>query len=412
MTEKLDLKLSRRRQLAPFVERALSIAITEADNVETQHIKRLITGALWISVVMPLPVVIQLAMADAPLAALAIAASGLGSVVVLVGVWLRPSSYPRIFHLVVGVNLGISIAMTLMFGGFLESGINFIWAVVLLVGAVAVFGDRRATAWLVVTVVAFIVTSLAVLQIGPLYEHPNPALGAAITFVLVLGFVYFVLWYYVRQRAELLQLSDGLLKNILPPVIAERLKNSGESIADEYDSASILFADVADFTPMSSAMTPQELVGLLDDVFSDFDAMVEVRGLEKIKTIGDAYMVASGIPIPRNDHAEALCDLALEMREHVRTRTYGGRSVEFRIGINSGPVVAGIIGTKKFSYDLWGDSVNTASRMESAGRPGRIQITQATKELVEDTFACEAGGVVDVKGKGPMPIWFVEGHAG
>jgi guanylate cyclase len=157
-------------------------------------------------------------------------------------------------------------------------------------------------------------------------------------------------------------------------------------------------------------MTPTELVTLLDDVFRDFDALVEAKGLEKIKTIGDAYMVASGVPTPRDDHAQALCDLALEMRDHIRERTYGGRNIECRIGINSGPVVAGIIGNKKFSYDLWGDSVNTASRMESSGQPGRIQISEATMRHVSEDFVCEPGGIVDVKGKGPMSVWFVEGR--
>jgi guanylate cyclase len=161
---------------------------------------------------------------------------------------------------------------------------------------------------------------------------------------------------------------------------------------------------------MSAELTPTDLVSLLDEVFSDFDDLVDTCGLEKIKTIGDAYMVASGVPTARHDHAEALCDLALDMQELVHARTYGGHHLEFRIGISSGPVVAGVIGSKKFSYDLWGDSVNTASRMESFGQPGRIQVTETTMHLVHDDFICEPGGTIDVKGKGPMPVWFVEGR--
>lgn len=138
--------------------------------------------------------------------------------------------------------------------------------------------------------------------------------------------------------------------------------------------------------------------------------MVESRGLEKIKTIGDAYMVAAGVPQARADHAHAICDLALDMQQMVDGRRFGGREISFRIGINSGNVVAGIIGTRKFSYDLWGDAVNVASRMESLGRAGRIQITEATWDLVHEDFICESGGLVDVKGKGQMSVWFLEGR--
>jgi len=347
-------------------QRALSLAVLEGDSRETAHVKRLITGALWFSLLFPWPIVVQMLAEGAPLAALAISMSFVSSSVVLLVMWLRPSSYPGIFHVVVGSNLAVSVAMTLMFGGLLASGINFIWAITLIIGAVAVFADRRATTWLIVAIVALIASTAAAAVIDPLYENPNAELGAVISLVIVMTFVFFVFLYYVRQRAALQQLSDGLLLNILPEPIAERLKSSNDTIADEYASSSILFADVAGFTPMSANMAPTDLVSLLDEVFSDFDDLVDSRGLEKIKTIGDAYMVASGIPKPRNDHAEALCDLALEMRDLVRTRMYGGRHLEFRIGINSGPVVAGVIGSKKFSYDLWGDSVNTASRMESA----------------------------------------------
>ncbi len=156
---------------------------------------------------------------------------------------------------------------------------------------------------------------------------------------------------------------------------------------------------------MSADMAPSELVDLLDDVFTAFDLLVEERGLEKIKTIGDAYMVAAGVPRPREDHAQILCDLALAVRDLVATREFQGRRVTFRIGINSGPVVAGVIGTTKFSYDLWGDSVNTASRMESSGTAGEIQITDETKRLVEHDFICELKGTVEVKGKGSMTVW-------
>ena len=186
------------------------------------------------------------------------------------------------------------------------------------------------------------------------------------------------------------------------------LRNEPQTIADHLEGASILFADVVDFTPMSASMTPIELVEVLNEVFSRFDLLVDKYGLEKIKTIGDRYMVTSGVPRPRHDHAQAL-----DMRDHVERSEYGGRKLAFRIGINSGPVVAGVIGRKKFIYDLWGDAVNTASRMESHGHSSIIQNTRATHELIRDVFTCEPQGTVNIKGKGEIRVWYVTGkHAG
>jgi class 3 adenylate cyclase len=165
------------------------------------------------------------------------------------------------------------------------------------------------------------------------------------------------------------------------------------------------------FTPRSEGLSPAEVVGLLDRLFSHFDTLAERHGLEKIKTIGDAYMVASGVPIPRPDHARALALLALEMVEAMRPAgAVGDLELQIRVGINSGPVVAGVIGRKKFLYDLWGDAVNTASRMESQGTAGDIQITRATYELLKDEFVCEPRGTVTVKGKGDMETWYLIGR--
>ena len=200
-----------------------------------------------------------------------------------------------------------------------------------------------------------------------------------------------------------------LLLNILPKEISDALKAERRTIADQYTAVSILFADVVGFTPMAAKMTPMELVGLLNQVFLCFDGLVEKYDLEKIKTIGDCYMVASGVPRRRSDHATALVDLALDMHAAVAGTRFGGRQLSFRIGINSGPVVAGIIGRKKFTYDLWGESVNLASRMESHGRARCIQITRSTYELVKDAFYCEAMGLIEVKGAGQMAVWHVLG---
>jgi class 3 adenylate cyclase len=223
------------------------------------------------------------------------------------------------------------------------------------------------------------------------------------------------LFNLIRQAesalAEALRRSDLLLDNVLPPVIAGRLKKSERTIAESFNGASILFADIAGFTPMSEAMAPAELVQLLDDLFSRIDALVQKHGLEKIKTIGDAYMVAAGIPVRRGDHAEAIvafaCDLKSTVTEFNRET---GRSLRLRIGINSGPVTAGVIGKVRFLYDLWGDSVNTASRMESHGVPDEIHVTEETRRLLIDSYVFEDRGEIEVKGKGPMRTYFVRGR--
>jgi len=198
------------------------------------------------------------------------------------------------------------------------------------------------------------------------------------------------------------------LLNILPGPVAERLKAESGVIADLYESASVLFADLVGFTPMSESLSAEELVKWLNDVYSSFDAMVERHDIEKIRTIGDGYMVAAGVPNSRADHAAAITRLALEIRDYVAALPpVRGHEINVRIGINSGPIVGGVIGTHKFQYDVWGDVVNTAARMESHGVPGRIQITEATRELLGDEFVCEARGPIDVKGKGQIATWFV-----
>ena len=213
----------------------------------------------------------------------------------------------------------------------------------------------------------------------------------------------------VALRAEQ-ERSEALIKNVLPSSIAERLKAATGSIADHVEAASILFADVVDFTPFAQRLSPAEVVGTLDHLFSHFDTLVERHGLEKIKTIGDCYMAAAGVPDPCADHAERAAFLALDIQAAVASSTIADRDgLRLRIGINSGPVTAGVIGTKRFLYDLWGDAVNTASRMESNGSPGEIQITRATYELLKDEFVCRPRGTIDVKGKGPMETWYLVG---
>lgn len=231
--------------------------------------------------------------------------------------------------------------------------------------------------------------------------------------------MFAVMFYAVRQlnRAEGAaerehQRSERLLVNILPAKIAERLKERPDDvIADAYREASVLFADMEGFTARATDLPPADLVGFLNRVFTRLDGIVERHGLEKIKTTGDAYMVVSGLPEPRADHAAALADLALDMRDALAGLIDPrGRPVAVRIGLASGTVVAGVVGTRKFYYDVWGDAVNTASRMESTGEVGKIQVAPQTYELLADRFEFEDRGVIDVRGKGPMRTWFLLGR--
>jgi class 3 adenylate cyclase len=201
--------------------------------------------------------------------------------------------------------------------------------------------------------------------------------------------------------------SDKLLFSILPERIAEKLKQGRETIAEEFSSASVLFADIVNFTPLSARFEPREVVDMLNELFSGFDQLVDKYSVEKIQVAGDGYMLAAGVPTPRKNHALILADLALEMMDYVKRHKFlGGRHpIEIRIGLNSGPLIGGVIGRKKFVYALWGDMVNTASRMESHGASGKIQITRATYELIRDHFECEYIGEIDVKGKGKLEAW-------
>jgi len=213
-----------------------------------------------------------------------------------------------------------------------------------------------------------------------------------------------------KERERLARENERLLLNILPEPIANRLRNGEPVIADRFDDVTLLFADIVGFTILSASMSPSELLRVLNEVFTAFDELVERAGLEKIKTIGDAYMVVGGMSTASADHTVRVAAMALELTEAVsRMDTAVRLGIRFRIGIHCGPVVAGVIGTKKFIYDIWGDTVNMASRMESLSVPGRIQVTHAVKERLEGRYVLEPRGLVNVKGKGPTATWFIVG---
>ena len=215
------------------------------------------------------------------------------------------------------------------------------------------------------------------------------------------------------------KLAERLLLNVLPSSIAHRLKGRPEvatdrfaaAIADSFPEVTVLFADIVGFTKFSETLTAELLVAMLNDIFSRFDDIADHHGLEKIKTIGDSYMAAAGLPIPVGDHPQRAALMALDMIEAMhRFNARSRHQLSLRIGLATGPVVAGVIGQRKFVYDLWGDVVNTASRMESHSLPGRIQLSDATRQRLDDSFQLESRGPIDVKGKGPLPTWFLNGH--
>ena len=335
-----------------------------------------------------------------------------------IAVFSRTRDFPWLLR--VG-QLDILLAPTLSMiplGGFLDSAGVGLWGILAPLGALVFSDVRSAVRWYAAFAVVFLGSGFAGELIGPIWE-PLPVwfTSTMLALNIVVGgtMMFTLLAVFAGQRRDALAAlrqeqakAENLLLNILPRSIAEKLKNETQPIADEFGSASILFADVVDFTPWSERLLPAEVVGFLDHLFSQFDELAERHGLEKIKTIGDCYMVAAGVPNPRPDHARALALMALDMLDAMRSDDRVGRlGLELRVGINSGPVVAGVIGRKRFLYDLWGDAVNTASRMESHGTPGRIQITRATYDLLVDEFECEPRGTITVKGKGEVEAWYL-----
>jgi len=294
-------------------------------------------------------------------------------------------------------------------GGFVNGSVVVLWSLICPLGAMLFDEPRHAPRWFL----AFI--SLVALSafLQPYVRFSNNLSSALIIFffamnVIAVGsLVFMMIFYFVSQKNMFQQKSETLLLNILPREIAAILKNESRTIADHYQEASVLFADMVGFTPLSAQLPPVEMVELLNEVFSFFDSLLDKYGVEKIRTIGDSYMIAAGVPRGRPDHAQALARMALEMRDYISTHTFNGQRVSFRIGINSGSMIAGVIGRRKFVYDVWGDAVNIASRMESHGLGGAVQITQTTYELIKDEFVCEPRGTVNVKGKGEMDVWLV-----
>lgn len=341
---------------------------------------------------------------------------------VSIAVFAFTGNFPLFRFSEMALILTVPFILGLLLGGFVNSSAVVLWSLLAPIGALVFDGPRQAIKWFIAYLLLIVASSLLAPYIRTTNNLPPWVLLAF--FLMNLGtisLVAFVLLYaFIRERNSALaqvrverEKSDTLLLNILPREIAPRLKNNPGTIADGYECASILFADIVNFTPWSAELPPAEMVAMLNEIFSYFDSLLEPHGVEKIRTIGDNYMCVAGVPTPRPDHAQTLARMALAMREYIRGRPpRNGKHLDFRIGINSGPLVAGVIGTKKFVYDVWGDPVNVASRMESNSIPGKIQIGRATYELIKNEFVCEPRGIMDIKGKGKVATWFLVGEKG
>jgi adenylate cyclase len=401
---------------APLRDRALSIGADPRDTADERFRKRLLVGVAL--VILPVAflwgclywIIGEHGVALTPWAYAA------GSTISLV-VFARTRDFAFLRTTQQLLILLAPAAGTVMLGGLDESSSVILWSLFAPLGAVAFDRPGRAWPWFA----GFVATILLALGLSEVVRPDGADLPEAFvrTFdvlnIVVVSLIAMVLLVTFARGREVAQARvEALLLNVLPADVAQRLQSDPNAIADHFDEASILFADVVDFTPLSSRLDAREVVGLLDRLFTSFDELVDRYDVEKIKTIGDCYMAAAGVPRQRPDHAQALAGLALEMRECAKRCLPDGdnHDLRLRIGISSGPVVAGVIGRRRFLYDLWGDTVNMASRMESHGMPDEIQITRSTWELLRDDFVTEPIGLVEVKGKGEIETWRLVGPHG
>jgi adenylate cyclase len=315
-----------------------------------------------------------------------------------------------------GSGILLPLWLQLSLGGYVHGSAVVMWAFMAPLFSLLIRPARETAVWLGAFIGDLV---LAALLDASVAQNVRPLPNVAILTLFALNIAgigqltILVISYFRAQRDAAERRSERLLLNVLPEAIAARLKRGEEPIADHHDDITVLFADLAGFTVRSAHETPAQTVAVLNEVFSVFDGLVSRYGLEKIRTIGDSYMVAAGVPVARPDHAYAICAMALDLRREVaRLNSQHDWDLSFRIGINSGPAVAGIVGREKFHYDLWGDTVNVASRMESHGLPDQIQVTEAVYERLKDDFVFERRGLVEVKGKGATLTYFVVGRAG
>ncbi len=318
-------------------------------------------------------------------------------------------------------------------GNFITASGTILWGLLAPVGAILVIGVRESLAWFVAYVVLVALSGFFDYYLADMHAlQPSPIplqtsmVFFALNFIAVSAIVFLLLRFSIQEKQKaqgrleeahrLLQAeqdrSERLLLNILPGPVAERLKNSSQTIADGFADVTVMFADIVNFTQVAEGMSPNQVFTMLNRIFSSFDELAERFGLEKIKTIGDAYMVAGGLNQDANDYCVAIGDMALAMRDLLHDDfTVNAARLEIRIGIGTGPVVAGVVGKKKFIYDLWGDTVNIASRITAEGAPGAIQVDATTYRRLRDSFSFDEPQTIYLKGKGNTQIYRLAGRA-
>jgi adenylate cyclase len=329
-----------------------------------------------------------------------------------IAVALRTRRVSILLYQMLTMMLLLPFALQWVLGGFLNASAVMVWAFMSPVGALVFLGPRRSRPWFVAFAALALVSGLVDGTVAS--RAPTiPGWAQTALFVLNIGGVSAVVFVMLQRSTAALrrarEKSDRLLYGLLPPAVAERLREGSGPVADSVDEVTVLFADLVGFTPLTAELAPHKMITFLNRLFARFDALAMQHGVEKIATLGDGYVAVAGVPQPRQDHAQAAADMALDMLEETRQVTAQlGHEIEVRIGIHTGgPVVAGVIGTTKYLYSIVGDAMNTASRMESHGLPGQIQVSAATRERLGDRYAFTDRGIIEVKGKGPMRVFLL-----
>lgn len=396
------------------VSSVLDIGAVSTDSEDLALQKRMLVGASALVLVAAAMWSVIYAVLDEPLAAVI---PGGYAVLTAMNLYLfsRTKRYRWFRATQLAFYLVLPFLLQLALGGFVGASAVILWAVLAPLGALVMQGRREAVRYMIAYGVLLVVSLLLQPTMAIDNNLSTTAIGFFFLFnvLAVSGIAFMMLNYFVGQRDRIqdeLEVersrSDDLLLNILPEEVAADLKHHGKTKAKWFEGASVLFADLVGFTQLAERAAPEELVSKLNEIFTAFDEIVGRHGIEKIRTIGDAFMAAAGVPVELPDHAERMARAALDMRSFA----VGVEEVDFRFGISSGPLVAGVVGTSKFQYDIWGDTVNTASRMESSAEPGRIQVSEATYRLIQTRFECMARGAVDIKGKGAMNTWYLLGE--
>jgi adenylate cyclase len=408
MNEQAGPRAHAGRRLPAFLDRLLAIADEPTDDDDERLRKRFGVTAGYISVIAPLSVVGE---AGERLLAVPLGLSLSLICIANLAVLARTHRFDRYVVVLISAGTVFTVLAIVMAGGVAAAGSAMLWAFLVPVYSMLALGPRRATRWFAV----FLVALLLIVVIDPIVSQaiapfPYPTRLASFTFNIAgpATIIFLLFRYSDLRRREAQARSDDLLFNAIPISIAAQLKHGSRRIADAYPDTTVLFADLVGFTPWAQRTDPNEVVSFLDDLFSRFDELAATCGVEKIKTIGDSYMAVAGAPEPRDDHAAAAMELARGMlRALADARARLGLELELRIGLASGSVVGGVIGQKRILFDLWGDTVNIASRMESSGVPGRIQVAQSTRELLRGSCTFEERGPVDVKGLGRMTTYLI-----